>query len=83
MLWDVPAMVKSGLDVFANFFKKQEVKITHQAETEIIKENRTYEKAIDYAEKIIDLLENSNGYLNDKDIKTFNHLKEKFDKYKR
>ena len=54
-----------------------------QAETELLNENKTYEKAIDYAEKIIDMVELSNGYFTEKDLKQFKEFKEKFDKYKR
>ena len=70
-------------NAFGKMFDVFKTNKQHRAETELLKENKTYEKAIDYAEKIIDMVELSNGYFTESNLKDFKRLKGKFDKYKR
>lgn len=70
-------------NAFGKMFDVFKTNKEHQAETELLNENKTYEKAIDYAEKIIDMVELSNGYFTESNLRDFRNLKRKFDKYKR
>ena len=52
----------------------------HQSETEIIKEKRDLEDAVNTAEEIIELFDKYQTYLSDDDWKSFKKLVKKFNK---
>lgn len=51
----------------------------HQAETEVIKDSKSATKAIRAANRAFDMVEKSNGYLINRDMKNFKKLKKVFD----
>ena len=82
MLYDIPAFLKSISDLGNKVFDFKKTAKEHQAETEIMKDDERKVKALRYADEALELIENSNGYLNEFDLHKFKKLKQKFDNLK-
>jgi hypothetical protein len=80
---EITALFKSLCEAITGVAKVKATSIEHQLETEMLHDNDNYIEAIDFAEKAFDLIAENNGYLDDKNFKTFKYLKTKFDNHKR
>ena len=72
--------LESALDALKSVFDFASTAKEHQSETEIIKEKRDLEDAVNTAEEIIELFDKYQTYLSDDDWKSFKKLVKKFNK---
>lgn len=71
---------ETALDALKSVFDYAGTEKEHQSETEIIKEKRDLEDAVNTAEEIIELFNKYQTYLTDDDWKSFKKLVKKFNK---
>lgn len=71
---------EAALDALKSVFDFASTAKEHQSETEIIKEKRDLEDAVNMAEEIIELFDKYQTYLSDDDWKSFKKLVKKFNK---
>lgn len=73
--------ITAAFDAIKQIFSTVETNKNEQAHTVIIKDRSNYHKAIDYAEKIIFIVDKYDTMLSQKDQKQYKWLREKFFKY--
>lgn len=71
---------ETALDSLKSVFDYAGTAKEHQSETEIIKEKRDLESAVNTAEEIIELFNKYQFHLSDDDWKSFKRLVKKFNK---
>ena len=71
---------ETALDALKSVFDFASTAKEHQSETEIIKEKRDLESAVNTAEEIIELLNKYQFHLSDDDWKSYKKLIKKFNK---
>ena len=76
----IPAAVEAVSNAIKSVFDFASTAKENQSETEIIKEKRDLEDAVNTAEEIIELFGKYQTYLSDDDWKSFKKLVKKFNK---
>ena len=71
---------ETALDALKSVFDFASTAKEHQSETEIIKEKRDLESAVNTAEEIIELFNKYQFHLSDDDWKSYKRLVKKFNK---
>lgn len=77
----ISSAVQAFFEMMKQLFKMREVDIKNKPTTEIVKDKKLLKKGSDYAEKIIDLIDNYEHLLDKKDLRRYRTLKTKFKKY--
>ena len=80
MAFDIPKAVEAVSNAIKSVFDFASTAKENQSETEIIKEKRDLEDAVNTAEEIIELFNNYQFHLSDDDWKSFKRLVKKFNK---
>lgn len=80
MAFDIPKAVEAVSTAIKSVFDFASTAKEHQSETEIIKEKRDLESAVNTAEEIIELFNKYQTYLSDNDWKSYKKLVKKFNK---
>lgn len=78
----VAAFLSAVSEALARFFSWREASVNHQAETEVLQDKKDLEKACNFAELAIELVENRGYFMRNKDEKKFIRLVKGFRKYK-
>lgn len=79
-MFDITSAIKAAGDGLKGIFDFASTAKEHQSETEIIKEKRDLEDAVNTAEEIIELFNKYQFHLSDDDWKSFKKLVKKFNK---
>lgn len=71
----------AALNLFSKLFEWKVVEVENQSTTEVIEDKRDYKKAVDIAEKIIDIAQNYKAMMTFSHRLKFRHLVQDFKKY--
>ena len=69
------------MNLFSKLFEWKAVEVENQSVTEVIDDKRDYKKAVDIAEKIIDIAQNYKAMMTFSHRLKFRHLVQDFKKY--
>lgn len=77
-MMDIPKAVEAVSNAIKGVFDFASTAKEHQSETELIKEKRRLEEAVNIAEEIFSILEDYKVYFSDDDLQKYKKLKKKF-----
>lgn len=75
------ALITAVSNMFSKFFELKTTSIENQAQSEVIEDKRDYKKAVDIAEKIIDIAEKYKPEMTFAHRLKFTHLVQSFKKH--